>query len=91
MSMGTFRARVDRHLRQEGIELTQDQVKKAVQAVWDSIVEECVKEETLSVRSFGTFYIHRRPRRTVVNPATGEKHKRGKDGILRLRCRVPIK
>lgn len=89
--MDTFRARVAQRFEENGIELTAVKLKAAVQSVWDSIVDECQKEGKLSVRDFGTFYVHRRPARTVKNPATGEKHKRKADGLLRLKCRVPMK
>ncbi|MCM3543556.1 HU family DNA-binding protein [Priestia megaterium] len=54
-------------------ELTKQDSKKAVDALFETISNTLAKEEKIQLVGFGTFEIRERAERTGRNPQTGEK------------------
>jgi integration host factor subunit beta len=71
MNTVTKRDISERVARKTGI--PQAQVKEAVQALFDEIVEELIQGERLEFRNFGVFEVVERKARTGRNPKTGER------------------
>src|SRR5262245_31015583 len=55
--------------------LTQQQVQKVVQRVFDGITETLVQEGRIELRNFGVFEVKKRKPRKARNPRTGENVK----------------
>ncbi|MDH2363407.1 HU family DNA-binding protein [Priestia megaterium] len=54
-------------------ELTKQDSKKAIDALFETISNTLAKEEKIQVVGFGTFEVRNRAERTGRNPQTGEK------------------
>jgi len=57
----------------EEMGLTQIQVKKIVQRVFDGVTETLLEEGRVELRNFGVFTVRKRKPRKGRNPRTGEK------------------
>ena len=53
--------------------LTQQDIKKVIQATLDHITESLAKGNTIELRNFGVFKVKNRKGRMARNPKTGEK------------------
>ncbi|MFJ7930811.1 HU family DNA-binding protein [Peribacillus sp. NPDC096448] len=54
-------------------ELTKDEAKKVVDALFETITATLAKEEKIQLVGFGTFEVRARAARTGRNPQTGEE------------------
>ena len=57
----------------EQAELTKDEAKKVVDALFETITATLAKEEKIQLVGFGTFEVRDRAARTGRNPQTGEE------------------
>ncbi|MBI3631727.1 MAG: HU family DNA-binding protein [Candidatus Staskawiczbacteria bacterium] len=55
------------------ISLTKTDTLKAIESIFDTIVETLTKNDEVSITGFGSFSVNKRAARTGVNPRTGEK------------------
>ncbi|MBI3458938.1 HU family DNA-binding protein [Candidatus Azambacteria bacterium] len=55
------------------LSLTKSDTLKAIESIFDTIIETLTKNDEVSITGFGSFSVNKRAARTGVNPRTGEK------------------